>query len=109
MGLKNPLLNIPVGLAFSVLLSPNHSNNMHKDLEDFPTDFPILSIRGWQDQLVPIRSIEKVFEPHTQLDVSSLVLPEAGHVKGLKDFPELYQPAVEKFLKQYAHLANSIK
>jgi pimeloyl-ACP methyl ester carboxylesterase len=105
MGLKNPLLNIPVGLAFSVALSPNHANNLHEDLEIFPADFPILSIRGWQDKLVPIRTIEKVFEPHSQLDVSSLVLPEAGHIKGLKDFPELYKPAVEKFLAQHAHKA----
>lgn len=102
--IKNPLINFPASIAMSLMLSPFHEKNLHADLNTFPEDYPILSIRGWKDELVPVKSIEKVFAPHQQLDLQSLVLPEAGHLNGLKDFSEKYKPAVSGFLQSHATL-----
>ena len=100
--LKNPLVNLPASVAMSLLLSPFHEKYLHSDLNTFPEDYPILSVRGWKDELVPVKSIEKVFAPHSQLDLQSLVLPEAGHLNGLKDFADKYKPAVSGFLQSHA-------
>lgn len=100
--ITNPLVNLPAAIAMSLLLSPFHEKHLHEDLNQFPDSFPILSIRGWKDELVPVKSIEKVFTPHSQLDLQSLVLPEAGHLNGLKDFADKYKPVVSEFLKNHA-------
>jgi hypothetical protein len=44
--------------------------------------------------------IDKVFEPHGQIDWQKLSLPQAGHLNGLKDFREEYAPVVAQFLKE---------
>tara|TARA_B100001248_G_scaffold261706_1_gene253759 strand:+ start:647 stop:1408 length:762 start_codon:yes stop_codon:yes gene_type:complete len=95
---KNPLLNIPGAIAGTIALAPLHENYLNADLAALPKDFPVLSIRGWKDNLVPAKSIEKVFEKHQHLDLEVLNLPEAGHLNGLKDFPDVYKPVVENFL-----------
>ena len=100
--IKNPLANLSSSLFMTFGLSPNHSANLHKDLASLPENFPILSIRGWKDELVPVKSIEKVFEPHKHIDLDTLILPEAGHLNGLKDFSSAYIPKVDLFLKKVA-------
>jgi pimeloyl-ACP methyl ester carboxylesterase len=100
--IKNPLLNLPFSISMAFLLAPFHAQNLHKDLAKFPNDFPILSIRGWKDELVPVKAIEKVFEPHGQIDLQSLVLPEAGHLNGLKDFGDKYKPVTSEFLRNHS-------
>lgn len=97
---------MPVTLATASLFSIGWSPWMHKDLErdlnTFPEGFKILSIRGWKDQLIPPSHIDEVFEPHKQLDWSKLSLPEAEHLRGLRDFKEDYVPTVARFLKSVA-------
>lgn len=82
--------------------SPFFHKDIFKDLNSFPKGFPILSIRGWKDKLIPAKHIDEVFEPHSQLEWSKLSLPEAEHLTGLRDFKEDYKPAVEKFLARTA-------
>ncbi len=103
--IKNPLLNIPASIAMTTILSPFHAKYLHSDLDAFPKNYPILSIRGWKDDLVPVKSIEDVFKPHHQIDLQSLVLPEAGHLNGLKDFGDKYKPVVKGFLESHSTLA----
>lgn len=81
--------------------------SVHRDLERFPKNFPILSIRGWKDALIPPDHIDRVFEPHLQLQWRKLGLPEAGHLNGLRDFPDEYKDPVAQFLKSHAHPLKS--
>lgn len=69
-------------------------------LKKIPNGFPVLSIRGWQDKLVPVSAIDEFYELTDRIDLETLALPEAGHLMGLRDFPDEYIPRVEKFLKR---------
>ncbi len=86
----------------TVLWNPKGQSDVHLELERLPHQFPILSIRGWKDPLMSPSNIDKIFEPHLNLDWRKLSLPEAVHLNGLKDFPEEYSPGVLKFLKQFS-------
>lgn len=86
---------------FALVWSPKLNRDIHQDLEQFPKNFPILSIRGWRDQLISPESIDRVFEPHQNLKWKKLNLPEAGHINGLRDFPSEYRPGVESFLQEF--------
>jgi pimeloyl-ACP methyl ester carboxylesterase len=74
--------------------------DMRQVLSEIPTGFPVLSIRGWQDSLVPTAAIDEFFDMQEHLDLEVLALPEAGHLTGLRDFPKEYIPRVEAFLKR---------
>lgn len=103
----------PLRWALTPLLSAGWSPFFHKDLkkdlDTFPQDFKILSIRGWKDKLIPAKHIDEVFEPHAQLAWTKLSLPEAEHLTGLRDFKEEYKPAVERFLKSIATVCDSTR
>lgn len=86
--------------ATTVMWTPDFKNSIHDDLEMFPKQFPILSIRGWKDPLIDFKDIDAVFDPHDQLDWQKLSLPEAGHLNGLKEFSDDYQGPVKKFLER---------
>ncbi len=91
------LLATPV-LAYG--WSPEQHKNIHADLRKLAQAFPILSIRGWKDLLIKPSDIDDVFEPCKNLAWEKLSLPEAGHLNGLRDFPNEYKPAVKDFLKR---------
>lgn len=76
----------------------DHEKEIARDFEALPKNFPILSIRGWLDPLVPTSAIEKAFQGHNHLDLEILNLPEGQHLDGLKNFPETYKPRVADFL-----------
>lgn len=78
--------------------SPRFLWDLQEDVKALKKDFPVLSIRGWKDPLIPVHHIDPVFELNPTLHLEKLSLPEAGHLNGLRDFPQLYKPAVEKFL-----------
>ncbi len=67
-------------------------------LRNLPAKFPVLSIRGEKDPLVPISAIEDVFAFGEHLDLQRLSLPEGHHLDGLKKFPDIYEPTVRAFL-----------
>lgn len=95
------LLRMTLTGPFALAWSPEMNADIHKDLEKFPDEFPVLSIRGWRDQLISAESINAVFEPHKNLKWKKVNLPEAGHINGLRDFPNEYKPPVEDFLKAF--------
>jgi hypothetical protein len=79
--------------------SVHHEKELKQSLDSLPAKFPLMSIRGWQDHLVPPTAIEKAFNGHTQIDLEILNLPQGGHMDGLKKFPTIYKPRVTDFLK----------
>lgn len=82
----------------------NWSLFFHKDtleqLSHFPKNFPVLSIRGWKDDLIAPSEIDLLFEPQTHLKWIKLSLPEAGHLDGLKKCPSEYQDGFLNFVHQ---------
>lgn len=97
---------IPWRLIKSVLLGPYWSPYFHldirKQLARFPKSFPVLSIHAGKDLLISPETIEAIFENLKNLDWQKLDLPLAEHIRGLKDFPEEYEPKVKAFLQQNA-------
>jgi hypothetical protein len=95
-------LKLPATAALGVFWSLHFHKDIHEQLEKFPENFPILSIRGWKDKLIPPAHIDEIFEPHHKLNWSKLNLPEAEHLTGLRDFRSEYAPSVDAFLKRVA-------
>ena len=96
---KNSFKKIAWNVYARTIWTIDHEKELYRDLNALPKDFPVLSIRGWQDLLVPPSAIEKAFQNHDQLDLEILNLPEGGHLDGLKNFPEIYRPRVTEFLE----------
>lgn len=67
-------------------------------IQRLPSRFPVLSVRYWQDQLVPIAAIDAVFRGHDHLNLETLSLPEAPHIGGLSAEPATYKARVSQFL-----------
>lgn len=91
-----------IAAATTVLWTPDFRKSLNQDLEMLPEKFPILSIRGWKDPLINFKDIDAVFDGHKNLDWQKLSLPEAGHLNGLKDYPDEYIEPVRKFLTSVA-------
>jgi hypothetical protein len=95
---KNPIKRLGWNAYARGIWTIDHEKEIARDLSSLPKNFPILSIRGWLDPLVPTSCIEKAFKGHNQLDLEILNLPQGGHLDGLKKFPEVYKPRVADFL-----------
>ena len=93
---------LPLTMLATPMVILGWSKDMNKDvaldLQKLPEGFPILSIRGWKDKLITPSSIDKIFEPCKNLNWVKLALPEAGHVSGLKEFPDEYKAGIVNFL-----------
>ena len=93
---------LPLKIIGTPLVMFSWSGEFHrdipKDLQKFPEGFPILSIRGWKDKLISPGHIDKIFEPAQNINWRKLALPEAGHLTGLRDFPDEYRAGLEDFL-----------
>ncbi len=100
--IKNRLLRIPATGFLSTLWGIDHTKCLHDDISQLPKDFPVLSIRGWEDKLVPVSAIDDAYESVGHLKYETLALPKGEHLKGLKDFPEDYKPKVARFLEKSA-------
>lgn len=103
---RNPLLKSKLAKwlavpGFTTLWSPLLHKDVHADLAKFPENFPVLSIRGGKDALIPPLHIDLIFDPHSKLDLQNLNLPEVHHLQGLKAEPEIYTRALKKFLHQF--------
>lgn len=92
----------PLKLAFSLASLPlfygGRDNQIQKFMKKFPTSVPILSIRGWQDQLIKPESIDKIFNLAEHLNWSKLSFPKVGHLEALKLEPEKYKKEITAFL-----------
>ena len=93
---------LPLKILGTPLVMLGWSQAMHKDiptdLQKLPQGFPVLSIRGWKDKLISPSHIDRIFEPAKNIHWIKLGLPEAGHLTGLRDFPEEYRSGLHSFL-----------
>ncbi len=89
-------------LGFGAMGMWNIKGDLHAALEKFPQAFPVLNIRSWQDQLVPISAIDQAFATKHKLKLETLTLPEGDHIDGLSRFPLEYKPRVERFLARHS-------
>lgn len=71
---------------------------LNRALNSWPSDRPLLSIRGLKDPIVPPDNIAAIFTPHPHLPLTVCEIPEGQHLDGLKSFPEIYTQALERFL-----------
>jgi len=100
---QNPLLLTSITSLFYQLLSGAKVEvNLQSALQKMPANFPILSIRGWQDPLVPLSAIEAAFQDTYKTDFQTLSLPHSGHIDGLKKDTDEYTLKVSAFLKEHA-------
>lgn len=100
---KNRLLRIPATTFLTALWGLRHTTNLHRDLLQLPKDFPVLSIRGWEDPLVPVECIDDAFAPALHhLHYETLALPKAKHLNALKDFGDDFRPKVSRFLHKHS-------
>lgn len=98
----NKIKSLVATTFMSLLWGLNIEEDLLKYLENFPADFPILSIRGWKDPLISPSDIDAAFDKHPHLHWTKLSLPEAAHLNGLRDFPQEYKPQVTNFLKKFS-------
>ncbi|MCB0394168.1 MAG: alpha/beta hydrolase [Bdellovibrionales bacterium] len=92
-----------------LLWSPLHEKYLNESLSKIPNGFPILSIRAWKDKLVPVTSIDKVFEGHKNIDLEVLDIPNAEHLTGLRDSPESYHDRIESFLTRLTTKSSRVR
>jgi hypothetical protein len=71
---------------------------VHNALLRVHRDFQVMSIRGADDPLVSMESIDKVFREHPHLKMTVLNLGKTGHLNGISMRPDIYEERVEKFL-----------
>jgi hypothetical protein len=90
-------------LAFSLASVPifygGRENQIHDFMKKIPSHIPILSLRGWKDQLISPDSIDKIFNSHPNLNWTKLSFPTVGHLEALKLEPEKYKKEIGAFLK----------
>ena len=69
-----------------------------------PAKFPILSIRGGSDPLVPAGAIDDVWALPTRAQIERFAIADGRHLDGLRRFPDSYVARVRKFLESHATL-----
>lgn len=98
-----PLKLLKLALGFNSLQFWNLKKELHSALEKLPEELAVLSIRSWQDRLVPIAAIDEAFSGPHAFRFETLTLPEADHINGFEKFPAEYKPRIAKFLSEHAH------
>lgn len=96
-------INWLVAPALAFFWDGQYRFDLSKDLRKFPSSLPVLSIRGWKDQVIPPKDIDQIFEGHL-FNWQKMALPEAQHLNGLKDFEEEYTAGLKRFLDQVVTL-----
>jgi pimeloyl-ACP methyl ester carboxylesterase len=99
---KPSVLRAGVSAAATMFFGPNIERDFAHWWSNLPKGFPVLSIRGEKDPLVPLSAIDEAFSESLQIGLEVLSLKDGAHLDGLKNFPELYKPVVEGFLKRSA-------
>jgi hypothetical protein len=98
----SPVKRLLANTLQNMFWSSNHDETLRQSLELLPERFRILSVRGGQDLIVPPWAIDAAFRDQRHLDLEILTLPEAGHLRGLKEFPNIYKTKVSAFLSENA-------
>lgn len=103
MKISSPLVSVALSVLMVELLGGDRIISASKKrLKDLPRNFPVLSIRAWNDEMVSARSIDEYFSNLDHLALEVLSLPEVGHLQGLSKAPVEYKARVEKFLRTLA-------
>jgi pimeloyl-ACP methyl ester carboxylesterase len=72
-------------------------------LDSLPNQFPILSIRGTDDPLVPVSAIDEVFSHGKQrLGLETFTIEGGHHLDGLKNHSDLYRSRVSGFIRAHS-------
>jgi pimeloyl-ACP methyl ester carboxylesterase len=95
---ENPLLRAFYSAAAYPLFGTGIELAVRSWGSQLPDQFPVLSVRGEKDPLVPISAIEDVFAFTPQIELQRLSLKDGGHLDGLKKFPDVYEPTARAFL-----------
>jgi pimeloyl-ACP methyl ester carboxylesterase len=105
---KSRVLRAGFTAASLVLWGLSYTKQMKEALEEIPRNFPVLSIRGWNDPLVPVTAIDEFFALQSHLDLETFPIPEGTHLDGLRNFSNDYVPRVEKFLVRISTPATQV-
>ncbi len=100
IGIKNKTLNAIASFFGTAIWGYKPLRKLHQVLSFWPSNIPILSIRGRQDNIVNIESIRAVFDPHPKLDLTVLELQHGKHLDGIRDYPEEYCKTMYPFIKK---------
>ncbi len=94
---QNSLLAL-FAVAWSLFLH----QEIRYQLRRFPLQFPILSIRGQLDPIIPPWHIEKIFKKmESYIFVTAIIFEQAGHLDACKKEPEVYKAVLKKWLETY--------
>lgn len=102
LGITSPIVRAAYS-AFAIQLlggKNKYESECSLFLDSLPNQFPILSIRSWNDQLIPLSAIDDFFKGHDHLDLEILSIPDVGHLQGLSHSPKVYIPRVKNFLNK---------
>lgn len=101
--IQNPLLRASLAtLSYEVLAGAKVESDLAESLQKLPAGFPILSIRGWQDPLVPLSALEAALQETYKASLQTLSLPHSGHIDGIKRDTDEYKTVVQTFLKKHS-------
>ncbi|MCS6839030.1 MAG: hypothetical protein NZ480_09325 [Bdellovibrionaceae bacterium] len=99
-GLTNPILLYPLTLILFLVWGPAWDWQTRRAVARLPDGFPILTIEGGRDPLISPDQIDDVFCHSSRIRWKRLLLPEAQHLNGLKDFGDIYLATLKEFLAQ---------
>lgn len=104
--IKNPLFRLgAIGVSQLALGYFDVEKDAEKFLQKLPVDFPILSVRGWQDPIVAPYYIEQFFSHGSHLKhLEVLALPEGQHIDGFRKNRTEYEPRVLEFIRKLKNL-----
>jgi pimeloyl-ACP methyl ester carboxylesterase len=95
----NPLKRAALtAYSYTRMGGPLYTLRVHKWVRALSPDLPILSIRGAHDPLVPPRATDLFFACNPRLNLQRFLMPEGGHLDGLKRFAKEYTETVRSFL-----------
>lgn len=84
----------------SLSWSPFMHWDVRGDLKKFPQGFPIFTIEGGKDNIIPPHHIEAIFQGLHNLHWEKVLINEAQHLTGLRDCKAEYEPPVADFLQR---------
>ncbi len=100
--IKSKILRAGFTAIGLLMQGPGTSFDLKEKLAAIPAGFPVLSIRGTEDPLVPEEAIDEFLECMPQLALKTLTLDGGEHLDGLKRFANLYESTVAEFLYEAA-------
>ena len=97
-GISNPILRTLVGTFALGVYDAGIERELPNTFARIRENFPVLSIRGEDDPLVPVSAIDDFFSHQAHLVLARLQIAGGGHLDGIKKRPDEYLSAVRDFL-----------